>query len=686
MLKPLLLACALSGAATTHAAEGMWTLDNLPLAQMKAEYGFVPDAAGIQRVMRASVRLAGGCSGSFVSRNGLVMTNHHCVSDCIEDLSTASRNLLRDGFLAAKPEHELRCPELELNRLEQISDVTGQVLAATRGLQGQAFTLAFNAVRARLTSACVGADQASTRCDLVTLYQGGLYHLYRYHRFSDARLVWAPENAIADFGGDPDNFNFPRYALDMALLRAYEDGKPVTVKDHLPFSRNGAAPGELTLVTGHPGSTSRLRTVAELETTRDATLVPALMRLSELRGLLIQYGNQGAEAQRVAKSELDGIENTLKVLTGELEALQDAELMRRKRSEEQSLKDFVAADAALQASTGGAWAAIAQAQTQYRRLHGEFRSLEAHGDYQSRHFAYARMLVRGAIERSKPNGERLPEFVDSRLPEVEQALFSTAPIYPDFEKLRFSWSLTKVRERLGPDHAQVKLLLGKESPAQLAERLLKTSTLADVAVRRALWTGGPQAVAQSSDPFIQLALAIDPAARAVRQRFEAEVSAVVRKNSELIAQARFAQHGTRTYPDATFSLRLSYGAVKGWTEQGQVVPAFTTLGGAFARHTGADPFALPAAWLAAKDRLDLTQPMNFLTDNDIVGGNSGSPVIDRHGQIVGLAFDGNLPSIGGSYGFDERRNRLVAVHSGFMLEALRQVYGAETLLEEISGR
>ncbi len=686
MLRRFVFCFLFVASAGSHAAEGMWTLDNLPLAKMKAAYGFAPDAAWVERVMRASVRLAGGCSGSFVSRDGLVMTNHHCIDSCLEQLSSASRDLVHDGFLATRRENETRCPGVELNRLEQTTDVTEQVKAATRGLEGEAFSVAQNAVRARLTAACVGDDRATTRCDLVKLYNGGQYHLYRYHRFSDARLVWAPEDAIANFGGDPDNFNFPRYALDMALLRAYENGKPVAAKDYLPFSRSGAAAGELALVTGHPGNTSRLLTVAQLETTRDLRLVRALLSIAELRGVLTQYSSQSAEAERVAKTQLDGIENFYKVLKGELEALQEPELMRRKRAEEEALKAFVAADPALRASTAGSWAAIERAQVQYRNLESEFGAMEGNRSFRSSHLGFARTLVRSAEERAKPNAERLPEFAESRMPEVEQRLFSPAPIYADFEKLNLTWALTKMRERLGPDHAFVKQVLGRESPAQLAERLIKNTTLGDPAVRRALWAGGKTAVAQSTDPFIQLALAIDPFGRAVRKRVEAEVDAVELKNTELIAQARFAQLGTSLYPDATFSLRLSYGEVKGWEAKGQPVAPFTNLAGAFARHTGAEPFALPAAWLAAKDKLDLALPMDFVTDNDITGGNSGSPVLNRNAEVVGLAFDGNIESIGGTYGFDERNNRMVSVHSAFILEALRKVYHADALVEEITSR
>jgi hypothetical protein len=686
LLTRLLLTLLLVAPAVALAAEGMWTLDNLPRAKMQAEYGFPPSDAWVQHVMRAAVRLAGGCSGSFVSRSGLVMTNHHCARDCLQDLSEAGRDLARDGFLAGSRAAEPRCPAMELNRLEQISDVTAAVVAATRGLEGEAYKLAHNAVRARLTAQCVGNDVAATRCDLVSLYHGGLYQLYRYHRFSDTRLVWAPEDGIADFGGDPDNFNFPRYDLDVALLRVYENDQPAVIADFLPFSRNGAVQGELTLVVGHPGGTDRQLSVAQLETLRDVKRLNTLVRIAELRGMLAQYSRQDAESARVAESTLLGVENYYKLLTGEMLALREPQLMQRKRAEEDALKAFVAADPSLQASAGGAWAAIERAETDYLALAAEYETIESSRSYQSQYFSIARKLVRGAAERPKPDGERLPEFAGARRAEVEAELFSPAPIYSAFEKVKLAWALAKMRERLGADHAFVKQVLGKESPQQLADRLVDGTTLASVDVRRALWHGGQEAILRSDDPFIRLALAIDPVARAVRKRYENEVESVEMKNSELIARARFARFGTSTYPDATFTLRLSYGEVRGWTEAGVPIAPFTRVGGAFDRQTGAEPFMLPASWLAAKSKLDLAQPMNFVTTNDVVGGNSGSPMINRDGEVVGLVFDGNLRSLGGAFAFDERDNRTIAVHSGLILEALRKIYGAGALADEIAGR
>ena len=678
------LAASVTLSTPGRAAEGMWTLDNLPTARMQTEYGFTPGAPLVDRMMRASVRIAGGCSASFISKEGLVMTNHHCASSCIEQLSTASKDYVRDGFLAKRREDEVRCPEIELNRLEKITDVTEQVKAATAGLDGEAFKRAQNLVRASLASACVGTDKETVRCDVVDLYHGGRYHLYQYHRFQDARLVWAPEKAIAFFGGDPDNFNFPRYDLDVSMLRAYENGKPASVKDYFPFSKAGAAAGEMVFVTGHPGSTQRQLTISQLATLRDLDLLTGLLRLAEYRGVLEQYVKTSPEAARTASGDLFGIENGYKALLGRLQALQDPVLIRKKQDEETALRNFVAAQPALQASTGGAWDAIEKAQLAYRPLSIPYAMLEGGRGFSGHYFSIARTLVRGATERGKPNGERLPEFSDARLPSVEQSLFSTAPIYPAYEKVLLGLSLTKMREQLGVDNPTVKQLLGKNPPDQLASSMIDQSTLADVAVRKALWNGGLDAVQKSRDPFIQLALAVDPAARSVRKSFEQNVEAVTQKNAELIAQARFLQQGTAAYPDATFTLRLSYGEVAGWTEAGKPVAPFTTVAGAFERDTGAEPFALPASWHTAKNRLSMTQPVNFVTTNDIIGGNSGSPMVNRQGEVVGLIFDGNIHSLGGAFGYDKSRNRSVAVHSGMLLEAMRTIYGATNLADEIT--
>ncbi|MFZ6742731.1 S46 family peptidase [Undibacterium sp. JH2W] len=667
------------------AAEGMWTMDNLPNNKLQAEYAYKPNAEWVKNTMLSSVKLP-GCSGSFVSRDGLVMTNHHCASSCIEQLSTAKQNYIEHGFLAKKREEELTCPALELNRLEEITDVTEEIKKATAGLEDGKFKQAQNAISNRLTSACVGEDKEKTRCDIVDLYHGGRYHLYKYHRYADTRLVWAPEKAIAFFGGDPDNFNFPRYDLDITMLRVYEDGKPADIKYFFPFSKIGPQEGELTFVTGHPGSTQRQLTVSQLNSLRDIGLIDGLQHMAELRGVLTQYRKTSPEAARTADQMLFGIENSYKAGVGRLKTLLDPEFIARKEAEELALRQFVDARPELKGKIGGAWDAINKAQERYRQLHRITSMTEGAAAFSSNYFRIARTLVRAADEKVKASADRLPEFTDNRLAGVQQMLFSKAPIYPEFEKIKLTHSLTKMREDLGTDHVFVKQVLGKLSPEQLTEKLISKTRLADVEYRKTLWNGGKEAIVQSDDPFIKLALAIDTESRNASKRMQQEVQSVVQKNSELIAQARFLQSGTSVYPDATATLRLSYGEVKGWQLGERSIKPFTTFAGAFEHDTGTAPFALPASWLAAKNKLNLQQPYNFVTNNDIIGGNSGSPLINKNGEIVGLAFDGNIHSLGGAFWFDGRSNRTIAVHSAAILEAMDKIYNAQELLKELSSK
>jgi len=460
---------------------------------------------------------------------------------------------------------------------------------------------------------------------------------------------------------------------------------PAHIADYFAFSPAGAEDGELTFVTGHPGSTDRQLTVAQLERQRDDDLVSALLRLSEQRGLLGRLQMTGGELARVSKDDLFGIENSYKAIYGEFQALLDPAVFQRKRSEEKALRDFARARPKLQKEHGAAWGEIEKAQVTYRNIAERWRQLERPRGFWSKHFQIARWLVRGADERAKANAERLREYTESALPSLTQGLFSAAPIYPDYEKVKLTWSLTKMRELLGADDPLVKAVLGTDAPATVAARLVDGTRLADIALRKQLWEGGQAAVAQSKDPFIELARKVDAEARALRKRYEDEVEAVEDASAEHLARVRFAMNGAGEYPDATFTLRLSYGEVKGWQEKGAPVAPFTDIAGAFRRHTGADPFALPKSWLDARGRLNGAQRFNFVTTNDIIGGNSGSPMINRNAQIVGLIFDGNIHSLGGAFWFDERLNRAVGVHSGAIVEALRKVYGAEALARELSG-
>ncbi|HEY6005655.1 MAG TPA: S46 family peptidase [Anaeromyxobacter sp.] len=682
---PCTLAALLAVPLLAGADEGMWTFDAFPSAKVQAAYGFSPTPEWLENVRLSSVRLARGCSGSFVSEHGLVMTNHHCAHTCIEQLSTASKDLVRSGFLARTAAEEPKCPDVEVNQLVRISDVTARVRAATKDLAGERYEKALRGEMARIEKECQTSDQL--RCDVVSLYQGGLYHLYTYRRFQDVRLVFAPELAIAFFGGDPDNFMFPRYDLDVAFLRVYEGGKPARMKSWFRWSRHGAAEGELTFVTGHPGGSERALTVAELQFQRDVALPDRLMSLAELRGLLTGFRLIGEEEKRISTAHLFYVENSYKALRGRLEALEDPDFFRAKAAAEASLRADIAKVPERAARVLPAFGAIEQAEKRLREIRPELTALE-HGFMDSDLFGIARTLVRAAEERPRPNEERLREYRESNLPFLTQRLFREAPIYPQLEKLLLGHALEKIRERLGPDHPAVKKLLGKESPAEVAARVVDGTQLRDVAARRRLWDGGAAAVGASTDPLVALSRAVDPDARAVRKIWEEEIDAASKKAHELIAEARFAAQGRTTYPDATFTLRLSYGQVKGWKEGTREIPPFTSFAGAFERATGRDPFALPESWLRSRDRLDLATRFDFVTTNDIIGGNSGSPVVNRKAEIVGLIFDGNIRSLGGEYGFDPATNRAVAVHSDALLEALSKIYGAQRIVDELqpSGR
>jgi hypothetical protein len=674
-------AIALTAALTPLAAradEGMWTFDNFPSAVVERTYAFAPDQAWLDRVRLASVRLAGGCSGAFVSPEGLVLTNHHCVAACVQQLSTAQRNYLHTGFLARGRTEERRCPEIELNTLVAIEDVTAQVKKATAGLAGQAFNEAQQAEISRIEKTC--RTDGKTRCDVVSLYRGGRFDLYRYRRYQDVRLVFAPEFAVAFFGGDPDNFTFPRYNLDVGFLRAYEDGRPARLRDYLKWNRAGAVEGELVFVSGHPGATQRLLTVAQLEFLRDVALPARIRRLAELRGVLAQFRHQGPEERRIASEDLFNVENALKALTGQFQALTDKDLFSRKVAAENALREAVVTT---RRSTDP-WEGIATVQQTTRGLYLPYLYLERGYGFDSTLFTIARRLVRGAAERAKPDAQRLSEYREAALPELTQQLFSDAPIHRALEEVKLRFALEKLRENLGADHPLVRQVLSKESPEELARRLVTTTQVGDLSTRRRLWQN-PQATEASGDPMIQLARLVDEEARAVRRRYEDEVEAVEKKNGELIARARFETQGTTTYPDATFSLRLSYGTVKGYQENGRPVPSFTTLGGIFERATGQEPYALPERWLIAKDQLNLKTPFNVATTHDIVGGNSGSPVINRRGEAVGLIFDGNLQSLGGAFGYDPSLNRAISVSTAAISETLDKVYDARVLIQELQG-
>jgi hypothetical protein len=678
------LFCAAQPAAV-RADEGMWTFDNFPVAAVNKEYGLRIDQGWLDHVRLASVRLSSGCSASLVTTQGLVLTNHHCVRDCAQQLSSPGSDHVKDGFQTATREDEKLCPGMVAEVLVNIADVTAEITAATSGQTGEAFVKARNAAVAQAEKAACAGKEEQFRCQVVTLYQGGQYKLYSFRKYTDVRLVFAPEGDTAFFGGDPDNFNFPRYDLDCSFVRLYEGGRPAATRDHLAWSAAPPKDGEPVFVAGNPGSTQRLLTVAQLKTLRDLSLPEALIQFSELRGRLLRFSEESPEHARIASDLLFGIENAFKAYRGEEKALVDPALIAAKQAAEDDLRRKIAADPALAARIGDPWSDITKAEVRLTALYFPYSLMESRAGMGSDLFHFARALVRSAEERAKPNTSRLPEYTDSRLALLSKSLLDPQPVYPELEQLTLSFWLSKLRENLTADGAGTRTFLGKDSPEVLAQRLA-TSRLSDPALRKALWDGGLAAIRASDDPMIKFVLATDGASRAIRSQYENEVSGVLDRASQRIAQARFAIYGTSIYPDATFSLRLSHGKVSGWTENGASVPSFTYFNGLYDRATGQYPFALTQKWLDARPKLHPGTVFDFATDNDIIGGNSGSPVIDAKGNVVGAIFDGNIDSLGGAFGFDARVNRAVAVSTAAITEALRTVYDNKALVLELQGQ
>lgn len=671
-------------ATSARADEGMWTFDNFPIATVNEKYGTNIDQAWLDRVRNAAVRLQ-GCSASLVSNEGLVLTNHHCVVSCVQDLSTAQNDYVKNGWMPATREEEKKCPGQTAEILTDITDVTDRVTGAGAGLEGAAFVQARAAEIDKIQKETCGDDQKLT-CQVISFYRGGQYKLYKFRKYDDVRLVFAPEFQAAFFGGDPDNFNFPRYALDAGFLRIYEDGKPVATPNHLTWNANAPKEGDVTFVAGNPGSTQRLLTVAQLEALRDQQLPISLIQTSELRGRLLEYSTTGEEAKRVSVDPIFGLENGFKVNYGQQGALTDPAFMATKRREEQELRQRVASDPALAQRIGDPWADLERASTVQRDLYLPYRQLESAAGQRSSLYSYAKAIVRASKERAKPVAERRAGYSDADIASLGRRLATETPISTDLEKIYLDFWLSKTREYLTVDNANVKALLGKESPEQIAERLVDGTRLADPAFRAQALAMTPEQLAASGDPLIQFVLANDDAAQAVRTQWESAVSGPTSRAGEKIAQARFAVYGTNLYPDATFSLRLSYGQVKGWTYRGVTVEPFTQIGGLYERNTGAEPFNAAEDWLAAEGKVNKSTVYDFVSTNDIIGGNSGSPVINAKGEVIGAAFDGNIHSLGGSFGYDPELNRTVTVSTAAITEALRNVYNQPRLLRELGVR
>ena len=672
-----------------HADEGMWVFNNLPLERLKEKYGFEPTPEWIEHLRSSAVRFNSGGSGSFVSADGLVMTNHHVGADMLQKISTKEKDYYKEGFLAKTHAEEVKAPDLELNVLVGIEDVTDRVNAAVKpGMDDAAASIARRGAMATIEKESL--EKTGLRSDVVTLYQGGQYHLYTSKKYTDVRLVLAPEFDAAFFGGDPDNFEFPRYDLDVCFFRAYEDDKPARPEHYLKWSPDGSKDGDLVFVAGHPGRTSRLNTVAHLEYLRDVAFPLTLELLHDREAFLLDYGKRGDEQARQSKEDLFGYQNSRKARMGGLKGLKDEALMARKAKAENELRERIKADPEKQAAYGAAWDKIAEAQKVAARIARKNSLLERGFAFDSQLFQIARTLVRLAEESGKPNPDRLREYRDSALESLKLSLFSDAPIYPEYETAKLAHSLAFWKKSM-PDDPLVERVLRGRTPEQAAEELVEGTKLADISVRKSLAEGGKEALEASDDPMIKLAQVVDADARAVRKESEDQVEGTQTAQYALIAKAIFEDQGASVYPDATFTLRLAFGTVKGYESDGKTIPPFTDIGGAFEHaqaHGNTPPYQLPPSWFEAKEdgRLKLDTPLNFVSTADIIGGNSGSPVVNRDNEVVGLIFDGNIESLVLDFAYDDRVARAVSVDSRGIMEALRSIYRAEALVEELTGK
>ena len=670
--------------SSARADEGMWLYNTFPAEKVQKQYGFLPTQEWLDHLRSSSVRFNNGGSGSFVSADGLAFTNHHVGADCIEKLATSGADYMKAGFYAKSQAEEAKCPDLELNVLVGIEDVTAKVKAGAKKSMstadvGQAQRSAMSA----LELDC--ASSTGLRCDVVTLYSGEVYNLYKYKKYTDVRLVFAPEFAAAFFGGDPDNFTFPRYDLDITFFRIYENGKPVHLDNYLRWSNVGVKEGDLIFVSGHPGRTDRQETVAQIMFLKDVDFPARLANYKRRIDALQKFSAESTENARVAQEDIFGLQNSQKAIGGEYKALQNtAVLLKMHTAEREQEQAYVAKHA----GEPNPWEEISNAVKVNREIYDSLMHVERMRGFTSDLAGYARTLVRVAAEKPKPNGDRLREYRDSALPSLEQALFSTAPVYKSLETVTLTTGLAQLKDALGIDDPAVKAALQGKSPAEAAKALIAGTKLEDVAVRKQLYEGGKLAIDASTDPLIVLMRTVDPEAREARKRFDDEVDAVVRRDGATIVRARFAQTGFTQPPDATFTLRLSYGPVKGYEEGGKKVPYCTTFAGAFQHaeeHGNKPPYELAPSWIKMKSKLNLQTPLNFVSTADIIGGNSGSPTVNKAGEVVGIIFDGNIQSLALDFYYDDRQARAVSVDSRGIIEALRNIYGANGLADELTG-
>jgi hypothetical protein len=668
------------------ADEGMWLYNEPPKDKIKAKYGFELTQPWLDHVRLSSVRFNNGGSGSFVSPDGLTFTNHHVGAACVQQLSTEGHDYIKSGFYAKTQADEAKCPNLELNQLVGIDDVTDKVNAAVKpGMSAAETGASQRAAMSQIEKDCT--TSSGLRCDVVTFYSGQVYNLYKYKKYTDVRLVFAPEFDIAFFGGDPDNFTYPRYDLDITFFRVYENGSPAHSDNYLKWSASGVADADLIFVSGHPGNTGRLLTMAQLEFLRDVQYPSVLNILKRRIALLEDFNKQSAENARVAKEDLFGLQNSLKGVNGYQSGLLDKTIMDQKAADEAKLRASFKSDPK-NAGVVDPWDEIAQAIKVQQSIYMNLTYVERLRGF-PRLATNARTLVRAATEKTLPNQDRLREFRDSALPSLEQQLFSTEPIYKNLEIVDLTESLTEMEEALGKDNPDVQKVLQGKTPSDVAKDLINNTKLDDVSARKQLYEGGKAVIDASTDPLIVVMRAIDADARAVRKEFEDKVDSVVRRDGGAVAKARFAQSGFTQPPDATFTLRLSYGVVKGYEENGKAIPFATNLGGAYehaAEHGSQPPYSLPESWIKSKSTLDLKTPFNFVSTADIIGGNSGSPTVNKKGEVVGIIFDGNIQSLPWNFAYSDAQGRAVSVDSRAIQEALRKIYGATALADELMGK